>query len=332
MVIIDSDIPYIRGRVEPFDEVVYVDQNGFTPELVKDAQAMIIRTRTRCNEHLLKHSAVKLIATATIGMDQFDLPWCEANGIECVNSPGCNAPAVAQYVWSCLLRKGFNPQTGTLGIVGCGHVGEIVADWGEKLGCRILVNDPPKFENGELKYPHTPLHELLKEADAVTLHTPMIKGGPHPSYHLIGEEELALMKRGALLVNAARGPVVDNTALAATSHLRLIIDTWEGEPNMNPEVLRKAEIATFHIAGYSSQGKSRATRMTLEALGRRFGWDIDLSGLEPDYTVPTRIEAKTIVESFDPIPVDKLLREHPEMFDTLRADYILRSEPELPTK
>ncbi len=327
-IVIDADIPFIRGRLEPWADTLYVDQFGFTPENVADADAMIIRTRTRCNRDLLEGSAVKLIATATIGMDQFDLDWCRGAGIECVNAPGCNAPGVAQYVWSVLLRSGFDPKRMTLGVVGHGNVGSIVADWGRRLGARVLVSDPPKRDAGTLGCDDTPLDTILKEADAVTLHVPMTRSGEYPTHHLIGERELALMRPGARLVNAARGPVVDNAAwrkAVAEGRVRAFVDTWEGEPDLDRELLRLAEVATFHIAGYSTEGKQRATRMALEAVGRRFGWDIDLSGLAGEYVCPELTERK-IIDSFDPTPIDEALRADPAAFDTLRRDYVFRPE------
>lgn len=327
-IVIDADIPFIRGRLEPWADTLYVDQFGFTPENVADADAMIIRTRTRCNRDLLEGSAVKLIATATIGMDQFDLDWCRGAGIECVNAPGCNAPGVAQYVWSVLLRSGFDPKRMTLGVVGHGNVGSIVADWGRRLGARVLVSDPPKRDAGTLGCDDTPLDTILKEADAVTLHVPMTRSGEYPTHHLIGERELALMRPGARLVNAARGPVVDNAAwrkAVAEGRVRAFVDTWEGEPDLDRELLQLAEVATFHIAGYSTEGKQRATRMALEAVGRRFGWDIDLSGLAGEYVCPELTERK-IIDSFDPTPIDEALRADPAAFDTLRRDYVFRPE------
>lgn len=327
-IVIDADIPFIRGRLEPWADTLYVDQFGFTPENVADADAMIIRTRTRCNRDLLEGSAVKLIATATIGMDQFDLDWCRGAGIECVNAPGCNAPGVAQYVWSVLLRSGFDPKRMTLGVVGHGNVGSIVADWGRRLGARVLVSDPPKRDAGTLGCDDTPLDTILKEADAVTLHVPMTRSGEYPTHHLIGERELALMRPGARLVNAARGPVVDNAAwrkAIAEGRVRAFVDTWEGEPDLDRELLQLAEVATFHIAGYSTEGKQRATRMALEAVGRRFGWDIDLSGLAGEYVCPELTERK-IIDSFDPTPIDEALRADPAAFDTLRRDYVFRPE------
>ena len=326
-IIVDDNIPFIKGRLEPFADTVYADQFGFTPELVRDADAMVIRTRTRCDENLLKGSKVKIIATATIGMDQFDLGWCRDNGITCRNSPGCNAPGVAQYVWSALLRSGFDPERHTLGVVGCGNVGSIVADWGRRLGADVLVNDPPKAAAGASLPGLVELPELLREADAVTLHTPLTRDGEWPSFHLIGEAALALMKPGALLVN---GPVADNAALrraVASGHIRAVIDTWEGEPKLDKELLSLLKYGTFHIAGYSLEGKQRATRMVLEAIGEHFGFAPDLSGLEGPYKAPARISAKAILDSYNPISDTLQLKADPDAFDTLRANYSFRREP-----
>ena len=329
-IIVDDNIPFIKGRLEPFAEVTYTDQFGFTPALVADADALVIRTRTRCDEALLKGSKVRLIATATIGMDQFDLQWCRTAGIECRNSPGCNAPGVAQYVWSALLRSGFDPKRHTLGVVGHGNVGSIVADWGRRLGAEVIVNDPPKAADGSLECPHTPLDTLLRQADAVTLHTPLLRDGDHPTFHLIGERELALMKPRAIVVNAARGPVADNQALlrAVTNQkIQAIIDTWEGEPDLCRELLDNVKIGTFHIAGYSLEGKQRATRMVLEAIGERFGFSPDTSGLAPAWQTPATVEADKILSSYNPFDDTAPLKADPGAFDTLRANYRFRSEP-----
>lgn len=328
-IVIDSDIPFIRGRLEPWADTVYVDQFGFTPEIVADADAMIIRTRTRCDSSLLEGSSVGIIATATIGMDQFDLPWCASVGIKTFNAPGCNAPAVAQYVWASLLRKGFDPAGKKVGVIGCGNVGSIVADWGRKLGAEILISDPPKAERGELQYPDTPLETILREADAVTLHVPLIKEGNHPTLRMIGERELTLMKPGAWLVNAARGPVADNKAWAdavTRKGIGAIVDVWEDEPGVNLDLLSKAAIGTFHIAGYSLEGKQRATRMALQTVSDYFGMQTDLAGLAPDYICPPGLNAKRIADSFDPDPITEALRREPDDFDRLRKEYIFRPE------
>lgn len=329
-IIVDDNIPFIKGRLEKFADVAYADQFGFTTDLVKDADAMIIRTRTRCNRELLEGSKVKIIATATIGMDQFDLDWCNKAGIICRNSPGCNAPGVAQYVWSAMLRSGFDPERHTLGVVGCGHVGSIVADWGRKLGAEVIVNDPPREASEGVLENSAPLDELLSRCDAVTLHTPLVKSGQWPSFHLIGERELALMKPGALLVNAARGPVCDNEALCRAveaKRIRAVVDTWEGEPQLNRRLLDNVEFGTFHIAGYSLEGKQRATRMVLETIGEYFGFRPDISGLAGAYEAPAEVDAQTILDSYNPAADTAPLKAAPEDFDILRANYTFRAEP-----
>lgn len=327
-IIADENIPFLRGRLEAEAEVEYVDQELFTPSLVKDADALLIRTRTRCNEALLADSKVRLVATATIGMDQIDLDWCAANGITVRNAPGCNAPGVAQYVWSSLLRCGFNPASDTLGIVGCGNVGSIVKQWAEQLGCRILVSDPPRQEAG-LPGEYTPLDRLMAESDAVTLHTPLLRDGAHPTYHLIGERELSLLRDGKLLINAARGSVADFRALkpeVLSGRIRAVVDTWEGEPEIDAELLNAVEYGTFHIAGYSRQGKERATRMVLEAVRDTLEINPYLSGLEPAYAGNPDLSAARILNSYDPASDTLALREDPEAFEQLRHDYNYREE------
>ena len=328
-IIVDDNIPYIKGRLEPEAEVVYRDQFGFTRDVLADADAMIIRTRTRCDEAHLAGTTVKAIATATIGMDQFDLPWCHSAGIATANAPGCNAPGVAQYVWSALLRSGFDPKTMTLGVVGHGNVGSIVARWGDLLGARVLVCDPPRQEAGMTDRPYMSLDEMLPLGDAVTLHTPLTRDGGYPSFHLIGKEELQLMRPGAILVNAARGPVIDTPAVKEAirdGHIRAIIDTWEGEPNLDTELLSLAEYGTCHIAGYSLEGKQRATRMALEAINRMCGLHASTDGLEGAYKEPEGLTADAIIASYDPGADSALLKASPENFETLRAQYNYRPE------
>lgn len=333
-ILADENIPYLRGRLEPLADVTYLDQNDFTPELARHADALLIRTRTRCNAGLLEGSAVKLVATATIGTDQIDIPWCKEAGIAVENSPGCNAPAVAQYVWSSILRLGFDPARHRLGIVGCGNVGGIIADWGHRMGVSVLISDPPKeraFLAAGLPVPeeYVSLEKVLRESDAVTLHTPLTLDGDNPTYHLIGKEEMNLMHPGAILVNAARGPVVDIKALDETldtGRIRAVIDTWEGEPAIDPAILDKVEIGTFHIAGYSRQGKERATRMVLEAVERHFQVSVDKSGLTGAYTTPSSLNPAAIIASYDPYDDDRALRMAPESFEQLRHDYRYREE------
>lgn len=329
-IIVDDNIPFLDNRLDKVADTITVDQNGFTPEIVKDADALLIRTRTRCNRDLLEGSNVKLIATATIGMDQIDLDWTRENGIHVANSPGCNAPGVAQYVWSSLLHCGVDPKGLTLGVIGHGNVGSIVARWGELMGCEVLVCDPPRQEKGMTDRRYLAMEEVLRKSDVVTLHTPLISGSPHPTHHLISAGELEIMRPGAILVNAARGAVVDTDALIPAienGKVSAIIDTWEGEPDLNRRLLDLVRIGTYHIAGYSLEGKQRATRMVLEALERFFGVEIDKSGLVAPYTMPESVSPEVIMDSYDPMKDMRQLVENPDIFDTLRKNYDFRREP-----
>ncbi len=329
-IVVDDKIPYIKGRLESFADIVYSKPELIDRDLVKDADAIVVRTRTKCGRELLEGSSVKLVVTATIGVDHIDVGWCEKNGICVVNAPGCNAPAVAQYVWASLLRNSFDPRGKRIGIIGCGNVGRIVADWGRRLGAEIAVSDPILEERG-YDLPFMPLERILSTSDAVTLHVPLTRSPElFPTFHLISDKELNLMNPGAWLINASRGAVVDNESLLQcleSGKINAVIDTWEGEPEIDSRIANLAAIATPHIAGYSRQGKERATRMALEALDAFFGFNADKSGLEGRYSLPESVSAEKIIESYDPSFDTEMLRKDTARFEKLRSDYNYRDEP-----
>ena len=335
-IVVDNKIPFLKGRLEPLGDVVYMDPASFTPEIVSDADAIVIRTRTHAGEELLGGSGVSLVATATIGTDHIDIPWCESHGIAVENAAGCNAPGVAQWVWSSLLRNGFDPSRHTLGVVGKGNVGSIVADWGRRMGVRVIVCDPPRARRGLTDEAYLPLEAVLREADAVTLHTPLMRDGEDATYHLIGDRELQILSPGAMLLNAARGEVVDNSALRSFlasagedgKPIKTFLDVWEGEPSIDRTLLGLVTVGTPHIAGYSREGKERATRMAIEAIERHFGVEVDKKGLEGDYRAPAgEVTGERITESYDPDADTRMLRENPGGFEALRGDYNYRYEP-----
>lgn len=328
-IIADKNIPFLEGRL-PEAELLRLPASEIDFEVVKDADALIVRTRTRCDSQLLKGSRVKLIATATIGTDHIDLPWCKENGITVRNAPGCNAPGVALYVWSTLLRSGFNPAKDTLGVIGYGNVGSIVTQWGERLGAKVLVCDPPRKDKGCTDHNYLPLEHVLAQSDAITLHTPLTYDGTHATYHLINNESLKYLKPGAIFVNAARGEVADTEALiqAIDNDMisRTIIDTWEGEPRIDERLLELADIATTHIAGYSVEGKQRATRMALEAIVETSNVPVDLTGLVGAYEAPTILTQKRILDAYNPAEMTSTLKMNPAAFEMLRNSYSLHSE------
>ncbi len=328
-IIADKNIPFLEGRL-PGARLILLPASEITPDAVRDADGLIVRTRTRCDAALLHDSSVRAIATATIGTDHIDKEWCRSKGIAVSNAPGCNAPGVALYVWGSLLRNGFDPSRHTLGVIGCGNVGGIVAEWGERLGARVLVADPPRQESGMTDRNYVSHEYLLENSDAITLHTPLTRSGAYPTFHLINEESLRHLKPGAIFVNAARGEVTETEALCRAVESartgRIIIDTWECEPNISGRLLGLADVSTPHIAGYSVEGKQRATRMALEAIGEALMTDVDVTGLAAPYQSPEVLTPELIVNSFDPSQITSRLKDSPHSFEDLRNTYQLHKE------
>lgn len=330
--VIDDAIPFLEGRLEDSFNCIYMPGQLIAPAHISSARGLLVRTRTKCGPALLAGSPVEFVATGTIGLDHIDTGWCTARGIHWQNAPGCNAPAVAQYVWAALLRLGFDLSNHTLGVVGKGNVGSLIAEWGRQLGVRVIVSDPPRQEAGHTDEDYLPLHELMQQADAVTFHTPLTRSGAHPSFHLASEEALSALKPGAILINAARGGVVDEEALLKLlpeKKWRLAIDTWEGEPSVNPLTLKAADIATFHIAGYSEEGKQRASRAIIEGLNRHFNTHISTEGLAPAYSPLPVLTPGIISSSYDIMADDATMRAQcfaPADFERLRNTYPLRPE------
>lgn len=337
--IIDDAIPFLEGRLENDFECIYMPGEKITRDDLLDADGLLVRTRTRCDRNLLEGTPVKFVATGTIGLDHIDTHYCDSAGIRWQNAPGCNAPAVAQYVWRALLELGFDPKRMTLGVVGKGNVGSVVVDWGRRLGAKVIVCDPPRAERGLKDEDYIPLQQLMSEADAVSFHTPLIKSAGldpfgyfmQPTLHLADEAALKCLRPGAILVNAARGGVVDEVALGKIRDekgLKTAIDTWEGEPRLNPAHLPFADIATFHIAGYSRQGKERATYAILAGLEKHFGIVLPKDNLEAPYKASENLSEASIIASYDIKGDDRLMRKEYPDFERLRNTYPLREETE----
>ena len=334
-VIVDDKIPYIREALaQVADEVVYLPGASFTREAVADADALIVRTRTRCNRDLLAGSRVKFIATATIGYDHIDTTYCKEAGIQWTNCPGCNAGSVEQYVHSVLLllkrEKGLSLKDATLGIVGVGHVGSRVARMAKELGMRVLLNDPPRADRGEEGF--VGLDVLAKECDVLTFHTPLYKEGIYRTYHLVNNELLFSLKRKPYLINSSRGEVVDTAsllaALSAGKVKDAIIDTWENEPEINKDLLKAAYLATPHIAGYSADGKANASRMSLEALCKFYHIDASFEIVPPALPcmdIPDD-EDEAFLQRYNPTRDSEWLKNAPEKFEWFRGHYPLRRE------
>ena len=336
-VIVDNKIPFIKEAIEKIaDEVVYAPGKDLTPSLVKDADALIIRTRTHCNRGLLEGSKVKFIATATIGFDHIDTEYCREAGITWTNAPGCNSASVAQYLHSSLIllqeSKGINLSEATIGIIGVGNVGSKVAKVAQELGMRVLLNDLPR-EDKEGKQNFSSLQTLAKECNVLTFHVPLYKEGKYRTYHLADTAFFQSLKQKPVIINTSRGEVIETDALLNALETKLmsdaIIDVWENEPTINLTLLKKVFLGTPHIAGYSADGKANATRMSLDALCRYFNIQADYQIIppapsQPQITVETLSDA--YLQIYDPRQDSNALKTHPELFEKLRGDYPLRRE------
>ena len=327
-VVIDNAIPYIKGILEPYAEVLYREGIDFRQEDVADADLLIIRTRTRCNASLLDSSSVKMIATATIGFDHIDLEYCQKHGIEVITAQGCNAAGVLQWVAAALAllsrKDGWTPPQRTLGIVGVGHVGRLVEQYARAWGFNVLRCDPPRKEREGGDF--IPLEELLSRSDIVTLHTPLDR----TTHHLINDRTMALMHNDAVLINASRGEVVSTQALLNAPQ-RLLIDVWEHEPEINRDLLTKAIVTTPHIAGYSSQGKANATAMVVRAAAKRFSlplteWYPEQVRITERQEIDWQTMCLTIQSHCDLEAESQRLKAAPGSFESMRNGYRYREE------
>lgn len=328
LITIDSDIPYIQGVLEKYADVAYVKGSEIDAQRVRHSDALIIRTRTRCNEELLRGSSVKAIATATIGTDHIDMEYCQRMGIKAYNAQGCNARGVLQWVAAVLRHIATSdnkqPSDYRLGVVGVGNVGSLVSEYAHHWGFSVMECDPPRQarEGGEFY----PFEQLVKECDILTFHTPLDSS----TYHLLNKQLIEQLCPNATIINASRGAVVDNMAVANSSH-RYYFDVWENEPNIDPMVLSKSTIATPHVAGYSLQGKANATSMVINAICQHFG--LPLESWYPtniERSKPRLISWQEMCDSINqyyPISEEsEQLKQNPELFEGMRNSYTYRKE------
>ena len=322
-IIIDKGIPFLQGVFPSEIEVKFLSPEEITSESVRKADALFVRTRTQINKELLHGSQVRFVATATIGFDHIDQDYCREAGIHWVSCPGCNAQAVCNYVEEAIASFNSSPFRGrseggfTIGIIGYGHVGKLVAQMAQKNGYRVLLSDPPLGIGA-------PLKEIVPQCDVLTFHTPLTYDGEHPTYHLCNADILRLCKPNALIINAARGGIIDEQALLSTLNSQLstlnyttAIDCWENEPLLNQALLEKVDLASFHIAGYSIEGKMRASEMCLQAFCEFFSLPI------------LSINKKLVPLQGDSAPgwlqrISNQLTAAPEHFEQLRKQYKLR--------
>ena len=346
-ILVDENMPYARELFSRLGEVKAVPGRPIPLDELDDADALMVRSVTKVNEALLAGKAVKFVGTATAGTDHVDDAWLKQAGIGFSAAPGCNAIAVVEYVFSSLLmlaeRDGFTLADRTVGIIGVGNVGGRLQKRLEALGIRTLLCDPPRADRGDEGDFRT-LDQLVPECDVLTFHTPLFKDGPYKSLHLADDALITRLKPGTILINACRGPVVDNAALLqrleAGQDLSVVLDVWEPEPDLNVALLDKIDIGTAHIAGYTLEGKARGTTQVFEAystfIGKSQQVALDTLLPTPDFgriTLHGPLDQGTLKRLvhlvYDVRRDDALLRKvagKPGEFDKLRKHYLERRE------
>ncbi|AIR06673.1 erythronate-4-phosphate dehydrogenase [Cedecea neteri] len=346
-ILVDENMPYARELFSRLGEVTAVPGRPIPVEALTDADALMVRSVTKVNAELLAGKGIKFVGTATAGTDHVDEAYLQSAGVAFSAAPGCNAIAVVEYVFSSLLmlaeRDGFELKDRTVGIVGVGNVGSRLQARLEAWGVRTLLCDPPRADRGD-EGDFVALEALVQDADIITFHTPLFKSGDYKTLHLADEALISRLKPGAILINACRGPVVDNAALLkclkAGQELSVVLDVWEPEPDLNVELLSKVDIGTSHIAGYTLEGKARGTTQVFEAFSDFIGQSqqVALDSLLPApefgrITLAGPLDQPTLKRLVhlvydvrrDDAPLRKVAGQ-PGEFDKLRKNYLERRE------
>lgn len=326
-IVIDAAIPFMKGALDDYANIFYLPADEIDLNRVSKADALVIRTRTKITEALIRFSKLRLIASATIGHDHIDFEACKKQGITVVTAPGCNAASVAQYMASAFARifQNFSRpfDKTTLGVVGVGHVGTKVAELGRRLGMRVLLCDPPRarMEGPGSFYDY---QEVLQNSDILTFHVPLTYQGSDPTYHMLHQNNIEQIKPGSWIINTSRGAVIDTEALRQrTNDLHYVIDVWEHEPYPDAKLMAAAEIATPHIAGYSLDGKAMGTQMAVQAVSRFFHLDRN------EWTAPVPEPANFRLQYYPEKSItENLLRLFQEIYDIEHESGELKAGPE----
>jgi erythronate-4-phosphate dehydrogenase len=346
-IVADENIPGLEAGFAALGSVTRVNGRLLQRQQLEGADILLVRSVTRVNRELLEGSSIRFVGSATIGTDHLDTDYLDAQGISWANAPGCNANSVVEYVLSAFARvDGLLEKLlagGTVGIVGMGNVGSSLYRRLEAMGIQCLAYDPLLPASS---FPVLSELDAVLAADAVCLHAPLTRNGKYPSFHLLGQPELEQLKEGALLLNAGRGPVIDNAALSACLDMRpdltVILDVWEHEPTIDLDLMAKVFLATPHIAGYSLDGKLAGTQMIYQACCLALGQPMTSTsgGAEPAQLIEldaSGIEAlqRVIFASYDIAEDDKAMRkalaaiedeQGAVVFDALRKNYPVRRE------
>lgn len=352
-IIADENIPFVKETFNRPGELKTLSASEISVQKIRSADILLVRSATRVNKDLLNGTKIKFVGSATSGLDHIDKSYLKRRKIKLVYAPGANANAVAEYVIAALLslakRKNFILSGKKIGIIGVGNAGKKVAEKCQALGMKTLLNDPPLSRRTKDKK-YLPIEALFK-ADIISLHIPLTYRGLDPTYNLVNKNFLKKMKNRIIFINTSRGPVVDEQALLyfmkEGKFESVVLDVWANEPEINIELLKKVDIGTPHIAGYSLDGKVKASAMLYRAMCRylhkRDEWSPlslivplskDIIKIDCSYSKNEEIIGKVINTLYDPETDDRQLRkiiylakkERRKYFESLRKGYPVRRE------
>lgn len=347
-IVVDENVAFAEEAFSKFGEVQLLHGRKIDQSVLKDADALIVRSITKIKKRLLEGTSVKFVGTATIGTDHVDLEYLKERSMGFADAKGCNANAVAEYVFTALFafaaKQKISLKDKTIGVVGVGNIGSRIVKIAEAYGIRVLMNDPPRQKN-ELSSAFVSLEEILS-ADIITIHSPLTYEGEDKTFYLFDRNRLTQVKEGAIFINASRGEVVDNRALSELleeNTFTAVLDVWENEPNIDPQLINKVFYATPHVAGYSLEGKINGTKMMVDAMNKFFNtnvlWQPELPECEDSQIVlgDSSSEEELFSSIFNKIynveEDSKLLKTFSgdkeslgKFFDLLRREYPLRRE------
>jgi len=323
-IVADQNIPFVEQCFAHLGDVKLLAGRKITPDTATDADVLLVRSVTKVDEKLLAASRVKFVATATIGFEHIDLDYLNHRDIGFASAPGSNANSVAEYIIAALLALGkkykFHLAGKSIGVIGVGNVGSKVVAKCAILGMKTILNDPPlSRKTGDPKY--RPLDEVF-DCDFVTLHTPLTKEDPDKTYHLADNVFFARLKKGAFFLNTSRGPVMETNALKQAMRDKklagVVLDVWENEPDIDPQLLQNVDLSTPHIAGYSFDGKVAGLIMIYNTVCNYFK-------LKPEHTLQDFLPPPKVSE-IHITPEDLAQDQERIIHDTVQQVYVINRD------
>lgn len=328
-ILADQNMPLVEEFFSEIGQITRFTGRELSPEQLRDTDVLLVRSITQVDQTLLNTAdKLKFVGTATIGTDHIDQQLLSDKGIAFSSAPGCNATAVAEYVIASLFalaqEDGFSLKGKTVGVVGVGNIGSRLVTKLEALGCQVLLCDPPKQDNGQLEQ-GVNLEHILENADIVSFHVPLVKEGNYKTRHLLNANNLPKLKEGAVVINSCRGDVIDNQALLQFmrdgANLSLVLDVWEGEPDIEQALIPFTRIGSVHIAGHSLEGKAGGTEMLYHALCDTLG--LAVKHTMADFLPQPELKEVWLGSSFNGTNIAQLVHS---VYDARRDFGLLKSE------